>query len=426
MRAVLYVDPSGCGRHRSSKDASTRRPSGTSVGAAAAVARGGRSRSPRSRPIHELGIGASRWRGWLPEPSELEADDGRALAAPARAVWLYWPEEGLVEVATPERLGSYRRHWLMINFYRFVVRAVLTRVVAGPMTPQLRDARYAAARDAGMDGAAHRAHDPCARRHRPTRQVPDRRSILRPRGGAKPPLPPMVRHAQRLANARAKPVRRREPIPFPAFAGVGPIDCGRFGVRRLPPHRFLGAASSRAAATATRATSRRSSPRSPSLSSASWRIRFRLLDEFGLRQVVMPRPSATNNEDDIAVRDAVLPAPAAPCVSKQLQPAYIYERLCLGNSAGALLSAELRDPVHRRIQRLRNLDAAQLRRHRLRLRGRVPRDGGAGVRAGDAHQRRLVGDPQPACWRAGSTRRRSRQPERRRSRRVCPGAAGAA
>jgi hypothetical protein len=55
---------------------------------------------------------------------------GRALAL-RRRVWVYWPEEGLVECVTPDRLGSYRRHWLVINFYRFVSEPVM-RVVAGP------------------------------------------------------------------------------------------------------------------------------------------------------------------------------------------------------------------------------------------------------------------------------------------------------
>ena len=132
---------------------------------------------------------------------------------------------------------------------------------------------------------------------------------------------------------------------------------------------------------------------------------FPLLDELGVRQVVMPRAEREQQRGRHRVRDAALPNLLRPAF-EELRPAYIYERLCLGNSAAALLSARVRDPVHRRIQRLRDLDAAQLRRHRLRLRRRVPRGRGAGVRAGDADQRRLGGDPQRTWWHAASTRRR--------------------
>ena len=64
---------------------------------------------------------------------------GRALEL-RRRVWVFWPEEGVVECVTPERLGSYRRHWLVINFYRFVAEPVL-RVAAGPrrLSYALRD-----------------------------------------------------------------------------------------------------------------------------------------------------------------------------------------------------------------------------------------------------------------------------------------------
>jgi glycosyltransferase involved in cell wall biosynthesis/ubiquinone/menaquinone biosynthesis C-methylase UbiE len=68
-----------------------------------------------------------------------------------------------------------------------------------------------------------------------------------------------------------------------------------------------------------------------------------MLDEFGLRQIVMPRPSATNNEDDIAVATPYYLSLLRPAF-QELQPAYIYERMCLGNSAGALLSAEFKVP----------------------------------------------------------------------------------
>jgi glycosyltransferase involved in cell wall biosynthesis/ubiquinone/menaquinone biosynthesis C-methylase UbiE len=57
----------------------------------------------------------------------------------------------------------------------------------------------------------------------------------------------------------------------------------------------------------------------------------------------VPRPSATNNEDDIAAATPYYLSLLRPAF-EELRPAYIYERMCLGNSAGALLSAEFDVP----------------------------------------------------------------------------------
>src|SRR5439155_2208504 len=71
--------------------------------------------------------------------------------------------------------------------------------------------------------------------------------------------------------------------------------------------------------------------------------RFELLDQLRLTQVVMPRPAATANEADIASAVPHYLNLLRPAF-EELKPAYIYERLCLGNSAAALLSAEFRIP----------------------------------------------------------------------------------
>jgi glycosyltransferase involved in cell wall biosynthesis len=62
----------------------------------------------------------------------------------------------------------------------------------------------------------------------------------------------------------------------------------------------------------------------------------------GVEQV-MPPPSTTSNEEDIASAVPHYIEVLRPYFQK-LRPAYIYERLCLGNSAAALLSAEFRIP----------------------------------------------------------------------------------
>jgi glycosyltransferase involved in cell wall biosynthesis/ubiquinone/menaquinone biosynthesis C-methylase UbiE len=70
---------------------------------------------------------------------------------------------------------------------------------------------------------------------------------------------------------------------------------------------------------------------------------YALVDEFGLTQVVMPKASASAAELPIlAANWHYLPLVKFAC--QLLRPAYIYERLCLGNFVGAMVSRELGIP----------------------------------------------------------------------------------
>jgi hypothetical protein len=146
-----------------------------------------------------------------------------------RRVWLHWPEEGAVEVATPERLDSYRRHWLVINLYQLVVERVVN-LIRVPMQISL-----------AMHGM-------------PSRDMPKfflrrvARLLGRPRRSAQPPAsdhvpaagadgaPPMVRRAALGSPARSSSRRRRF-----RFRRLRPARIARipFLMRRIPPHRFL-------------------------------------------------------------------------------------------------------------------------------------------------------------------------------------------
>lgn len=72
--------------------------------------------------------------------------------------------------------------------------------------------------------------------------------------------------------------------------------------------------------------------------------RFSLLDDLGVRQVVMPSPSILGNEDAIATAPAHF-YPIARAVCEAIGPAYIYTRLSLGNSVPAQLSRDLQIPL---------------------------------------------------------------------------------
>ncbi len=71
--------------------------------------------------------------------------------------------------------------------------------------------------------------------------------------------------------------------------------------------------------------------------------RYSLLDDFGLRQIVVPSPSASSIETDLLAGTEYF-RPIVDVAVQAVKPAYIYERLCLGNYAGALLSREHQIP----------------------------------------------------------------------------------
>jgi ubiquinone/menaquinone biosynthesis C-methylase UbiE/glycosyltransferase involved in cell wall biosynthesis len=252
----------------------------------------------------------------------------RALALGRRA-WLFWPEEGAVECVTTERLSSHWRHWLVRQFFRFVADPMM-RISAIP-----RRVSWA------LHGLPPREM-PRFLAKRVGRAIRERiNPEANPDGSGGPTVAPMVRHAQRLGKLR-EARQTAKAVPFPAL-------------RQLPDgmHRIPGCG-----------VYLRTDFWSPIVSGGSYghtcyvakelaavtesftcfmANQFPLLDEYGLRQVVMPRPGVTNNEDDIAAATAHYVELLRPAFA-ELRPAYIYERSCIGNSAGALLSAEFSIP----------------------------------------------------------------------------------
>ena len=71
--------------------------------------------------------------------------------------------------------------------------------------------------------------------------------------------------------------------------------------------------------------------------------RYDLLDQLGVFQVALDTPPGPAGEEAmIAASPQYLPMVRTAC--RLLQPSYIYERLCLGNWVGALISGELKIP----------------------------------------------------------------------------------
>jgi len=70
---------------------------------------------------------------------------------------------------------------------------------------------------------------------------------------------------------------------------------------------------------------------------------YPLLDELGVRQVVLPPPGRDGNELTL-LKSTFHYYPIVRTAIAALRPAFIYERICLGNFLGALISRELAVP----------------------------------------------------------------------------------
>jgi len=210
--------------------------------------------------------------------------------------WLYWPEERAVEAVDDERLQSLERHRLAIVALERLGRPV------------------------------NRAMESWQRIR------PGLRWMYR---GAFP-----VRRFELLARLERWSLDAR-PVPFATLAGVptasAPIDGGLY-LRtdfwvRISSGGSYGHTSYVAKELA--AISRRFACLLPQ--------RYDLLDTLGVAQAVMdPPPNATNEDAIVSASDHYYPIVKTACTL--LRPAYIYERLCLGNWVGALLSRELQVP----------------------------------------------------------------------------------
>lgn len=235
--------------------------------------------------------------GWVGRDRLAMAD--RALAM-GRRVWLYWPAESAVECVDRERLSSLWRHWLFITAV-FGIRHLWRRA------------------NALM-----------------------RRVVLSPEQQA--PAPPPVTLADDVRVRRFAALdaltASASPVPFT------PLD-------PTAQHRIAGCGVYLRADFWAKIESGGSYGHTcyvaKELAAVTEQFvcfmahRYRLLDDYGLRQVVLPPPSATASEDDIVCAtdyyDGRLRA-----AFESLRPAYIYERICIGNHTGALLSRDLRIP----------------------------------------------------------------------------------
>ena len=229
----------------------------------------------------------------LPDRRRLDIVE-TALRRGLRA-WLYWPAEQAVECVDRERLQSLRRH-------RHAVIA--------------------------LEKVGRRAH----RVMKSWQRVkPGLRWIYR---GAFP-----VRRFDMLADLERLSLDAR-PVPFPGSSG------GRTRSRRIDAGLYLR--TDFWAPITSGGSYGHTCYVAKELSAVTGRFvcllaqPFKLLDELGVPQVVMDAPTTIVNEDAI-VSATTHYYPIVKTACEVLRPAYIYERLCLGNYVAALAEPRAAD-----------------------------------------------------------------------------------
>ena len=230
-----------------------------------------------------LGVIVAMERGW---PGSSHLRFAAAALKQKRRVWFYWPPERAIEVIDTDTLGSYWRLWAICT------ADLVKRRVKGLVRPQL--------------------HDPGA-------EVVERCSVaLRQLYGSAAPVP---------FQAELPPPTAGQRIP-----GTGVYLRTDYWVQ------LTSGGSYGHTCHVARELARVTEDFTCLMASP-----FAMLDEFGLRQVVMPPAS------DSAAEIPLLAAtwhyyPILKVAFAMRRPAYIYERLCLGNFAAALVSRELGIP----------------------------------------------------------------------------------
>ena len=237
-------------------------------------------------PIRELtksgaeGLVVALDQGWAGRKHLLLAKQVLELG---RTMWLYWPAEDTVERVDRERLGSLWRHWVAIKLYQ---------QWRGPL-------------DRGAEEV-----------------------------DAQAPL----REASRALTAM---IERSSPIPFRGLQETGPRNVRAplgFYLRTdfWAPIKAGGSYGHTCyVAKELAALTDQFVAFMPS--------RYALMDQLGLHQVVLPAPSAHSSEWEIVNATAHY-YPILRVACEAMRPGFIYERVCLGNYAGARLSQDLGIP----------------------------------------------------------------------------------
>jgi len=256
--------------------------------------------------------------GW---PNRIHMRIAEAYLRRSRPVWFYWPKEGAVEAIDRERLRSYWKLWLVVKLF------------------------YAATDGRARVRSLVSAHSPAwlrpylARAYRGTRALVSR---LLGRTPSKAAMAAAWRAELSTIEAQLNAVLADAAPVAPAFTSPPTPDRPASGLGVYLRTDFWARINTGGSYGHTCYVAKelaRTSERFTCLMP----YRYVLLDELGIRQDVLPEPGTTADEQTMIRANAhYLQALRASLGAEK--PAFIYERLCLGNFAGAALSQALRVP----------------------------------------------------------------------------------
>jgi glycosyltransferase involved in cell wall biosynthesis len=256
--------------------------------------------------------------GW---PNRIHLRIAGAYLRRGRPVWFYWPREGAIEAIDRERLASYRKLWTVVQAFHAVVdgRAQARRFVAAYSPAWLRP------------------H--LARTYRGARAFASR--LL---GRTPSPAVSAAAWNSELEGFQAQlDAARANAAPVPLAAAAVPTP--------TRPMRGLGvylrtdfwARISTGGSYGHTCYVAKELARTTERFTCLMPHRYVLLDELGLRQEVLPDPGTAADERAMIRANGHYRAAILATLGGE-RPAYIYERLCLGNYAGAAVSQDLQVP----------------------------------------------------------------------------------
>lgn len=265
--------------------------------------------------------------GW---PSRNLASATRKVLDRGLRVYYYWPNETSVEVIDDERLSSLRKHW-------WVARAFQCYTILKPHCDRF----------AKVCGVVGQAAQPLVRLGQ--KVAAKAKNVLRPyyhyvkhrlvsnKAGM---LAPKSAH-EHLQTIQAI-ARTARPIPFSKAIKSATIDSKIPGTGVYLRLDFWAGGHPGGSYGHTCYVAKELSRVSEDMV-CFMANHYALLDQMGLTQVVLDPPADHGTEEALILGTQYYSSILKPALAA-MKPAFIYERLCLGNSAGAKLAQELRIP----------------------------------------------------------------------------------
>jgi len=241
-----------------------------------------------------------------------------------RRVFFYWPDEEAVECIDAERLRSFYRHWVVACVYAYIALPVLRRLGKEPPTPA-----------AVVPALAPAALAPAPLVAPPTIVVeePGIPTPINPTPTARDPL------ERAYLDCVTKLIRNANPVPLKVEqSGDGFRIRGKGVYLRTD---FWAPISSGGSYGHTCYLAKELADVSDGFV-CFLPHRYNLLDDLKLHQVVLPEYPY---QGELSIlRASAYYGGILRTTLDALRPAFIYERICLGNYVGAQLSQELHIP----------------------------------------------------------------------------------